>query len=305
MSWNPDFDPNTAYVELNGIVRKIYDRRAWFPLMVRGQIATQGYIIGGSAILTAGSPTVQGIGTSWSPIVIGRQFRVGYNTPPMTIIAMNQFTQTLTLELPWAGVSYPTGIGYFIAQYYFNLGPNIKYVHTAKNLIMAWRLQLGYNQQSLDALDPWRINTFSPRALAQMPLGVNGEYMVELWPTPSIVQALPFIAVIQPPNITGDNSNFPAYIRSDIIAKYLIAAALVYRGPKLNKYYDSAESNRLRGEAESELIMMAMADENLYRQNLIYEWEKMSMAPDLYGNPDANYAINHGMAAADFGGYGR
>jgi len=35
----------------------------------------------------------------------------------MTIIAMNQFTQTLTLELPWAGVSYPTGIGYFIAQY--------------------------------------------------------------------------------------------------------------------------------------------------------------------------------------------
>jgi len=107
-----------------------------------------------------------------------------------------------------------------------------------------------------------------------MPLGVNGEYMVELWPTPSIVQALPFIAVIQPPNITGDNSNFPAYIRSDIIAKYLIAAALVYRGPKLNKYYDSAESNRLRGEAESELIMMAMADENLYRQNLIYEWER-------------------------------
>lgn len=296
LSWNPDFDVNTAIVHLNGILRKIYDRRTWYGLMIRGQIATSGYIIGGSVALTNGSPIVQGTGTTWSPVVIGRQFRLGYNTPPMTIIALNEFTQTLTLEMPWAGVTYATA-GYFIAQNYYSPGPNIKYIHTAKNLIMAWRLQLGYNQQSLDAIDPWRVQTFSPRALAQMPLGVNGEYMVELWPVPSIVQALPFIAVVQPPNVTTDQDTLPAYIRTDIVAKYLIADALVYRGPKLNKYYDANEANRLRGEAEAELVNLARTDEDLYRQDLKLEFEEMKMAPGIGGTPDSNWAINHGVAA--------
>lgn len=294
MSENPDQDISDIQIKINSIVRKIYDRRTWYGLMIRGQIATTGFTIGGTVNITQGSQTVTGTGTSWTGALVGRQFRLGYNTPPYTITAIDEFNQVMTIEMPWAGVSY-TGAGYFVAQYYYSPGPNIKYIHTAKNLIMAWRLRLDYNQQSLDTIDPWRINTFSPMALAQMPPDANGAYMVELWPVPSIVQSLPFIAAVQPPNLEDDSDSLPPYIRTDIVTKFAIADAKVYRGPKWNKYYDAQESQRLRQEAEMELTFLAKADEDLMRQNLIYEWEQMRMAPEP--GLDSSWAINHGVAA--------
>lgn len=290
----PDMDPETAKTIVNDVVRKIYDRKNWYSLMVRGQIVTEGFVIGGSVNITKGSTFIQGLGTTWTPELIGRQFRLGYNTPPYTITALDPMNQILTIEMPWGGVSYQ-GAGYFIAQYYYSPGPNIKYIHTARNLIMAWRLRLDYTQQSLDTIDPWRINTFSPCALAQMPVGPQGQYMVELWPVPSIVQALPFIAGIQPPNLVADNDSLPPYIRTDIITKFAIADAKVYRGPKYNKYYDAVESQRLRGEAEAEINWLAMKDDDLYRQSLIYEFESMRMAPEP--GLDSNWSINHGVTA--------
>lgn len=296
---NPDWDPSQIQVETNSIVRSIYDRRTWYGLMIRGQIATTGFTIGGSVNITQGQNTIQGVGTSWTPAVIGQCFRLGYNTPPYVIKQLDAFNQILTIEMPWAGVSY-TGAGYFIAQYYYSPGANIKYIHTARNLIMAWRMRLDYNQQTLDTIDPWRINTFSPSCLVQMPPDQNGAYQIELWPVPSIVQALPFIAVIQPPNLVNDSDSLPPYIRTDIVVKLLKAEAKVTGGPRQNKYYDSQESNRLRSDAESELIRMAMTDENLYRQNLIYEMESMRMAP--MPGMDSSWAINHGVSAG-YGGW--
>lgn len=291
-------DSESIKVKINSIVRKIYDRRTWYGLMVRGQIATTGFTIGGKCQVTLGSPIVQGVGTNWDPSLIGRQFRIGYNTPPYTITAMDAEFQQLTLEMPWASPTLLSA-GYLIAQYYYSPGPNIKYIHTARNLIMAWRLRLDLNQQSLDQIDPWRINTFSPWALAQMPPGVNGEYMVELYPVPAIVQALPFVAVVQPPNLVNDSDSIPAYIRTDIVTKLSIADAKVYRGPKFNKYYDAAESQRLRGEAETELMYLALNDETLYRQDLKMEFEQM---PEFAGSA-AGWSINHGVAANSGGAW--
>ena len=85
---NPDWDPESIKVRINGIIRKIYDRRTWYGLMVRGQICTTGFTIGGSVNVTQGSNIVQGVSTTWTPAVIGQQFRLGYNTPPYTITQM-------------------------------------------------------------------------------------------------------------------------------------------------------------------------------------------------------------------------
>lgn len=296
MSWNPDADPEWAKVQINGIVRQIYDRRTWYGLMVRGQIATSGFIMGGQVTVTKGSVYVQGTGTGWTTAVIGMQFRIGYNTPPYTILQVDPVAQVLTLEMPWASPTF-TNQGYFIAQYYYSPGPNIKYIHTARNLIMAWRLRMDLTQQSLDTMDPWRISTFSPFALAQLPPDSNGNYTVELYPVPAIVQALPFVAVVQPPNLVYDTDTLPPYIRTDVVAKFAIADALVYRGPKLNKYYDAPESNRLRGAAEAELIQMATTDENLYRQNILFDFEQV---PQFSGFGGANWAINHGVPSSSY-----
>lgn len=297
LSWNPDMPPSAVEVSLNSHIRKIYDRRTWYGLMIRGQITTQKLYIGGSCTLTAGTNLVQGIGTTWDNSLVGGQFRQGYNTPPYNIIQVDPTDQILALEMPWGGPSL-TPSSYFVQFGYYNLGPNIKYIHTAKNLIMAWRLQLGYNQVSLDTVDPWRIQTFSPAALVQMPPDPAGNYMVELWPTPCIIQAMPFIAVCQPPNLIYDTDTLAPYIRTDILVKFGIADALVFRGPKLNQYYDAAESGRLRGEAEKELISLALMDENLYRQDMNFEWEQMRMAPSI-GNGSSYYGVNHAVMAGD------
>lgn len=300
---NPDRDAESIKVDLNMEIRKIYDRRTWVGTMVRGQIATTGFTIGGQCNLQNGTNLVQGISTSWTQALVGQQFRQGYNSPPYTIIQVDPLNQVLALEMPWAAPSLSAS-SYFVNKLYYSIGPNIKYIHTAKNLVQAWRLQLGYNQQSLDAIDPWRISTLTPRALVQMPPDPDGNYQVELYPSPAIVQPLPFIAVVQPPNLVYDDDTLPAYIRCDILVKFGIANSLVYRGPKLNQYYDAQESQRLRGEAESELLSMAQADENLYRQDLKFKWEEMRMAPDLVGG-GAYYSINHAvMAGNDDGGWG-
>lgn len=297
LSENPDLDISDVQVNVNGVARQIYDRRQWYALMIRGQIATTGFTNGGSVNLTQNSNQVQGTNTAWTPAVVGQQFRLGFNTPPYNITALDSANQILTLEMPWASNTYSSA-GYFIAQYYYALGPNIKYIHTARNMLMAWRLRLDYTQQTLDARDPWRATVFTPVALAQMPPDPNGNYMVELWPVPSIVQALPWIATVQPPNLVCDSDAFPPSIRTDIIAKMAVAWAKTYKGPKWNKYYDAAEATRLRAEAEYELRYAAMADEDLYRQNLLYRDEDIRVAPDLLsGFRNSIWDINHGVPA--------
>lgn len=299
MSQNPDIDISDVQTEVNNIVRKIYDRREWYGLMIRGQVATTGFTVGGSINATQGSPLIQGTGTTWTPGLVGQQFRLGFNTPPYTILSVDPFAQTLQLEMPWASSSFSSA-GYFIAQYYYALGPTIRYIHTAKNMIQAWRLWLNYNQQTLDALDPWRATVFTPVALVQMPPDPNGNYMVELWPVPSIVQALPFIAMIQPPNLVSDQDTLPVGMRTDIITKFGVAWAKTYRGPKTNKYYDKAEADRLRGEAEREIQYMAKTDEDLYRQNIIYPGEDMAPTVEsVAGRRGAIYDINHAVPAGE------
>lgn len=302
-SQNPDIDPSDIQVQINDIVRSIYDRRTWYGLMVRGQIATTGFTIGGSVNVSQGGNTIQGINTTWNPSVVGQQFRLGFNTPPYTITACDSTNQILTIEMPWAGVSYSSA-GYFIAQYYYALGPTIKYIHVAKNMIMAWRLRLNYTQQTLDSIDPWRATVFTPTALAQMPPDPNGNYMVELWPVPSIVQALPFIAAIQPPNLVDDNDALPSAIRSDIVTSLGIAWAKTYRGPKWNKYYDKAEADRMRASAERELMYMAKADEDLYRQQVLYPMDGLQLSPDLMaGGRNAVWDVNHAVGLGDGDGW--
>src|ERR1700690_2902072 len=75
----PDIDPSDVQVQINSIVRDIYDRRTWSGLFLRGQIATTGFTVGGSVNVTQGSNLIQGVGTACTPAVVNQQFRLGYN----------------------------------------------------------------------------------------------------------------------------------------------------------------------------------------------------------------------------------
>lgn len=292
---NPDAQTQAA-VWINDAVRTIYDRRTWFGLMIKGQVNSPQVYNTGTATVTNGSQTVTGIGTNWDATMVGRQFRVGYNTPIYTITDVNSAT-SLTLELPWGWNSGT--FGYFIAQYYYNIGGNIKYVYEMKNLLLGYRMWTNLNQRTLDSTDPWRAQQFSPYGIAPMPPDQSGNYLVEMYPVPIINQSFPYIAFIQPPNLVNDLDNLPPFVRGDIVVKWAIAEALVWRGPKKNPYYNLQRSIELKKEFNAELESMSRADENLYRQNIEWSSEKLPLF-----NPGGAYWDATHAAPATMGGWG-
>jgi len=273
-SENPDTGGSQAGIFVNEAVRVIYDRRNWFGLMINGQVnSPQVYNIG-TATVANGSQSVTGTGTTWTSSMVGRQFRVGYNAPIYTITAVNS-TTSLTINLPWGWNSGTWG--YFIAQYYYNIGGNIKYVYEMKNLLLGYRMWTNLNQKTLDSTDPWRAQQFSPYGIAPTAPDQYGNYVIEMYPVPIIQQSFPYSAYIQPPNLVYDTDNLPPFIRGDIVAKHAIAQALTWRGPKKNPYYNLQRAAQLMGEFNSELDQMARADENLYRQNVEWKSEQLPM----------------------------
>ena len=274
-AWNPNAIPQISGW-INQIVRQIYDKKTWYGLFTKGQIICPQAYTTGQATVVSGSTTVTGTGTSWDATLIGRQFRTGFNQPIYTITAVNPFAQTLTLELPWGG--YPGTFGYYIVQYYFNLGPNIKYIKTMVNMQMGFKLRTNLTQDFLDSIDPWRITTNFPWGIAPMPADPNGNYLVELYPAAWTAQALPFNVYVQPPNLVNDSDSLPPYIRADVVVKEAQAWALRYK-PKENPGYSEGAAlslaNTFHQEHEALLLDMANADENLYRTSATIKGEDL------------------------------
>jgi hypothetical protein len=260
-------------------------------MFVKGQVVCPQATTQGTATATLGSTSVQGSnGTAWTDALLGRQFRIGYNNPIYTIVDVDVTAQVLTLELPWGG---PTSTsGYFIVAYYQNLGPNIKYVREMLNMQLGYRMDCRKTQTWLNKQDPWRQKQNFPWAAVPLVVDPDGNYLVELYPVPWVQQALPFLAYVQPPNLVNDTDSLPAYIRCDIITKFAISRALVWRGPKLNKYYDAAQSRQFLAEFEGELLHMANADENLYRTQV----ELYTELPE-YSTGGATWNAQHAVMA--------
>jgi hypothetical protein len=215
---------------------------------------------------------VQGVNTTWDNTLIGRQFRTGLNNPIYTIVNVDPIAQQLFLELSWAGPLPPGATtqttGYNIVQMYYNIGGNIKYIKTAVNVQLGYKMKLNWTQDLLNKIDPWRIWVNFPIALAPLPTDPNGNYLVEVWPAPFTPQAIPGTAYTQPPNLVDDLDTLPPYIRCDVVIKECINWALMYK-PKQNPGYDPqtalAVADRMHKEFLVDLEAMWNADENLYR----------------------------------------
>ena len=103
----------------------------------------------------------------------------------------------------------------------------------------------------------------------------DGQFQVEVWPTPYAAQTFPGEAYTQPPNMVLDSDSPQAWIRSDILVTGAISDALLYR-PKQNTYYDPATAvNVASGKAaqfEKDLLEMENADEGLEQQAVQWDY---------------------------------
>jgi len=272
-----------AATMLNDSLRKLIDRRTWLGLMTKGQIITPGFYSTGQVNTALGSNIITGVGTTWTPAMVGQSIRVGYTSPIYNIIAFNS-TTSLTVELPF-GCNFPSPSGYFITQYYYSI-PNIKYIYSMKNLQLQYRMWTNMPQQFIETEDPARMRIVYPWLAATMPPDANGNYQVELWPAAMTQQALPYLAYVQPPNLVLDDDNFPPFFRGDVIIAGAVANALRYR-TKDNPYYSEAVALQIAkekmSEFEVEALHMEQADENLFRKDVLTFSEQFPLVDPYTG----------------------
>jgi hypothetical protein len=272
-NWNSNVDSEVAGRMINNRMRQLIDRRSWYATKVRFVANVPNVQVTGTATVTYNSNIVQGIGTNWTPALIGLQFRQTFTQPYQTIVAVNPIAQTLQLDTPYPGPTF-TG-AYYILEVYLSFGANIKRLLWASNALFGWPLDVGVKVQVLEAKDQWRASMGWATTMATRPPTPDGQFQVEVWPSPYAAQTFPGEAYTQPPNLVLDGDSPQAWIRSDILVTGAIADALLYR-PKQNTYYDPATAVQISGmksaQWEKDLEQMEWADEGLEQQTVQYDY---------------------------------
>lgn len=233
--WNPSVDPMTALRMLNESYRRLIDCRSWYGLKVRGQISVPNPYTTGQVTITNNSNIVQGIGTAWTPSLVGQQFRISFQYPYATIQSVNETAQTMVIDFPFAGNTQTSG--YQILAAYFALDGNIKRMLWSINQLLGWPMVVNVNVASINQWDAWRTYQGWSTHFAVRPPTPSGQYQIEIWPSPFQQQVFPFEAYTQPPDMQLETDCPVSFIRSDILVTGAIADALLYR-PKQNNYYD-------------------------------------------------------------------
>jgi hypothetical protein len=272
LQWNPDMPVQMAQKFINNAFRRVIDSRLWYGLLLKGQVNVPNAVTGGTVTVTNNSPVIMGVGTAFNPSMIKSSFRVGFSTPIYRIASFQSPTQ-ITLDLPWGGPTQ-SNVAYMIFQNIVSFGNNIKKLLAVVNQRQGYRMKLHMPQEVLNIYDTWRTTTGWTYLVANYaPSPVDGSPLFELYPAPTFQQSFPFLASVQPPDLKGDGDYPPPWLRTDVIMYGAIPFALLFRG-KNSKYYDPTTAKVFSGMQHEEIVKMARNDDNLYPQDLRWEFSR-------------------------------
>lgn len=105
-----------------------------------------------------GNPTViSGVGTAWTPQMIGTQIRVGGLLYPFYTIVGYLSPTSLVINQPWAGPDV-AGAAYDILQAYYPMPEDFGYFYAVVSIKDSYRLWTNVTEADLAILDPQRTN---------------------------------------------------------------------------------------------------------------------------------------------------
>lgn len=266
---NPDLDIMRAARIVNNAYREIIDKRSWYALKIRGVINIPNTINGGQAQVTQGSNLVQGIGTAWTIGLVGQQFRVGFTFPYQTINKVDATNQILTVDTPFGGRTQIGG--YNIIEAYVTIGANVKNILWAVNQQQGWPIEVNVPVQTINTWDVWRQSLGWSTVFATRPPTPDGQFQMEIWPTPYQQQVFPFEAYIQPPDMEDDSNSPASFIRADLIVCRSVAEAKMV-GPRNSQYYDPAYANMKMAQYKTMLEDMENRDNGLDQQDVTWDY---------------------------------
>jgi len=285
-SWNPNFDPMKAGRAINNAYRLILDKRSWYGLKVRGVATVPTITATGQATTVTGVSTVTGIGTTWTPALVGLQFRQQFTAPYQTITFVDPIAQKLTLDTPYVGSSGTSP--YQIVQAYISFGGNVKRLDHAENQLQGWPINIKTKIRQLDSWDVWRTALGWCRHFATRAPTPDGQFQVEIWPTPYQAQTFPFEAWTQPADMVLDTDCPVAWVSSHLLVERAIADALVFGGRK-SDYYDPTTASMKIQLFDKAVEQAEWSDEGLDQQAV--QWDEEA---DFNGNNvSGDYAQMH------------
>lgn len=106
--------------------------------------------------VAAGNPTtITGIGTTWTPDMVGRQIRIGGLLYPYYDVVGYLSATSLLLDRPWAGPDVVTQ-SYYILQVYYPVPDTFGYFYSVVSIKDALRLSITATESDLNVFDPQR-----------------------------------------------------------------------------------------------------------------------------------------------------
>lgn len=287
-NWNKEVDLEWAGRLINDAYREVVQRRNWYGLKVRGSINVPSAIFGGQASVTQNSNIVQGIGTEWTPALVGQQFRVGFTYPYQTIYAVNQSRQQLTVDIPFGGNTQIGG--YTISAAYQTMGANFVRFDWAVNQQQGWPMEVNVPVPTVNTWDVWRQSLGWSTILATRAPTADGQYQIEVWPTPYQLQVFPFEGWIQPADMQLDTDSPVAFIRADLLVKKALSVAMLFGG-RTSKYYDPTAAQKFEAEYNRSLESMENQDNALDQQDVT--WDYGFEDGRIGFGPGSTYAQSH------------
>lgn len=153
---------------INDSWRTFQSRREWSFRRRSGTFAPPPLYTAGtlSTNVATGNPNlITGVGTTWTPQMVGQQIRpVGLLYPYYTIQNYLSPTQIL-IDQPWAGPDV-TGVPYQILQVYYPVPADFGYWYVVISLSGAYRLWINITENELAVYDPQRTNQGVPVGVA-------------------------------------------------------------------------------------------------------------------------------------------
>ncbi|KKL49116.1 hypothetical protein LCGC14_2318710, partial [marine sediment metagenome] len=278
--------------------RQVAERRRWSWLVKENQFLFPDPVTAGTVAVTRNSATITGTGTAVTGAMIGRQFRVGNQTPLYTITARASDT-SWTIERPWGG-STATGVGYEIFNAYATVPSDFHSFITVVDAKQNWQLHLHRQQVELNSFDPQRANSGNPwwvlfrdyDTVSTPPLP-----RYEIWPHVKQEYVLFFLYEVRATDLWDSGADLPRYIRGDVLLEMALAEASRWPGPSAanpNPGYDLRLHATHLAKVERALNLMELQDDEVWAQDY-------SRFTDLPFAPfDSSFMQRHDFSEADY-----
>jgi hypothetical protein len=277
--------------------RALWDRKLWSWQRKHGQFLMAQQYSTGTVNVTRGSYTVEGVGTTFDSDMVGRQFRVGFQSPIYTIETFTDATHMDLTEV-W-GAATATGIGYSIYNAYVTAPADFQNFISIWDPRYNWQLQTSVTQEELNWWDAQRANTGIAYVIAS--LGYDNTFndpplpMYEIWPHQRSEYVYPYLYVSRPPDLSEPGASLPRYIRGDVLLEMALAQCARWPGPSRdapNPYFNLPLAMQHDARAEVMIRELEITDDNIMENDVTYQSvAAMPFATIPFG--DARYLQSH------------